>query len=68
MRNKARAMMKNKVGSKAIQGKDVGHIKAISKGGLSKLYNLQLQSKKSNRSFSRNPNGSMKSERSKKGY
>lgn len=48
-------------------GKDVGHIKAVSKGGLSQMYNLQMQSRKTNRSFSRNANGSMKSERSKKG-
>lgn len=48
-------------------GKDVGHVKALSKGGLSKMYNLQMQSKTANRSFSRNKNGTMKSERSRKG-
>jgi hypothetical protein len=67
-RNKARAIMKKKVGVSALKGKDVGHIKAISKGGLSKLYNLKVQSAKANRSFSRNKDGSMKSEKSKKGY
>lgn len=48
-------------------GLDVGHIKAIGKGGLSKMYNLQMQSKTANRSFSRKPNSKMKSERSRKG-
>lgn len=68
-RNKARAMVASKLGKKptSIKG-DVGHVKAISKGGLSKLYNLKVQSAKANRSFSRNPDGSMKSEKSKKGY
>lgn len=69
MRNKARAMVASKLGKKptSIKG-DVGHVKAISKGGLSKLYNLKVQSAKANRSFSRNKDGSMKSEKSKKGY
>ena len=48
-------------------GKDVGHIKALSKGGLSKMYNLQMQSKTANRSFSRTSNGKLKSERSRRG-
>lgn len=48
-------------------GLDVGHIKAIGKGGLSKMYNLQMQSKTANRSFSRKSNSKMKSERSRKG-
>jgi hypothetical protein len=67
-RNKARAMVAKKSGVKAttIKG-DVGHKKAISKGGQSVLANLFVQNPSSNRSFSRNKNGSMKSERSKKG-
>jgi hypothetical protein len=48
-------------------GKDVGHVKALSKGGLSQMYNLQMQSKTANRSFSRNKNSSMKSEKSGRG-
>ena len=48
-------------------GKDVGHIKALSKGGLSRMYNLQMQSKTANRSFSRTSKGKLKSERSKRG-
>ena len=47
-------------------GKDVGHVKAMSKGGLSQMYNLQMQSKTANRSFSRTKSSSMRSERSKR--
>ena len=65
-RNAARAAVKKKVGASALQGKDVGHKKAVSKGGKNGLENLFLQSPSSNRSFSRNSDGSMKSERSKR--
>ena len=66
-RNKARAMVAKKNGTtpKKLSG-DVGHRKAISKGGVSILGNLFVQSPSSNRSFSRNADGSMKSETSKK--
>lgn len=47
-------------------GKDVGHKKALSKGGSNKRSNMFVQSPHSNRSFSRNSDGSMKSEISKK--
>lgn len=65
-RNKARAMMAKKVGKTALKGKDIGHKTAISKGGLSQMYNLMVQDPHANRSFSRNRNGSMKSEISKR--
>jgi hypothetical protein len=66
-RNKARAMVAKKNGVKATSIKgDVGHKKAISKGGKSVLANLFIQSPKTNRSFSRNSNGSMRNERSKR--
>ena len=66
-RNKARALVAKKKGVSATSIKgDVGHRKAISKGGQSVLANLFLQSPSSNRSFSRNANGSMKSEISKR--
>ena len=67
-RNKARAMVAKKNGTspKKIKG-DVGHKKAISRGGKSVLANLFIQNPSDNRSFSRNRDGSMKSERSKKG-
>ncbi len=47
-------------------GKDVGHKTAVSKGGSNAPSNLSVQSKSDNRSFSRNADGSMKSETSKK--
>ena len=65
-RNAARAAVKKKVGASALQGKDVGHKKAVSKGGKNGLQNLFIQSPGANRSFSRNSDGSMKSEISKK--
>lgn len=46
---------------------DVGHKKAISRGGKNGLANLFVQNPTNNRSFARNKDGSMKSERSKKG-
>jgi len=45
---------------------DVGHKTALSKGGGNSLSNLFVQKASSNRSFSRNADGSMKSERSKR--
>jgi hypothetical protein len=47
-------------------GKDVGHKKALSKGGTNAKSNLQVQSRSSNTSFSRNKDGSMKSEVSRR--
>jgi hypothetical protein len=41
------------------KGKDVAHIKALSKGGSNKD-GFKLQSPHKNRSFKRNPDGSMK--------
>lgn len=65
-RNLARSLVKKKLGSAAVKGKDVGHKKAIGKGGKSVLANLFLQNPGANRSFSRNKDGSMKSEKSKR--
>lgn len=65
-RNAARAELKKKVGAAALKGKDVGHKKAVSKGGKNGLANLFVQNPGENRSFSRNKDGSMKSERSKR--
>jgi len=48
------------------EGMDVDHKKAMSKGGTSKASNLQAVAAKTNRSFSRNKNGSMKSQTSKR--
>lgn len=67
-RNAARATVAKAKGVKptSIRG-DVGHKKAISKGGANGLANLFVQNPTNNRSFARNKNGSMKSERSKRG-
>jgi len=66
-RNRARGLVAKKAGVKrtALVG-DVGHKKAVSKGGQNGLQNLFIQSPSSNRSFSRNKDGSMKSEISKR--
>jgi len=66
-RNGARAMVAAKKGVKATSVKgDVGHKKAVSRGGKNTLANLFVQSPATNRSFARNKNGSMKSEKSKR--
>ena len=62
LRNKARKDLGLKVGDP----KDAGHKRALSKGGSGGLANLFTQNASSNRSFSRNKDGSMKSETSKK--
>ena len=65
-RNAARAAVKKKVGASALQGKDVGHKKAVSKGGSNGLANLFIQNPGANRSFSRTAKGAMRSETSKR--
>ena len=64
-RNQARSAAK-KAGIN-VAGKDVDHKRALSKGGSNSLSNLHAVSASSNRSFSRNKDGSMKSQRSRKG-
>ena len=66
-RNKARDMMIEDHRAFVGDGRDVGHKKALSKGGKTERNNLQMQNATNNRSFSRNANGSMHSERSKRG-
>ena len=66
-RNAARSSVAKQAGKKSTElYGDVGHKRAISKGGTNGLSNLFVQSPSANRSFSRNSDGSMKSERSKK--
>jgi hypothetical protein len=48
-------------------GKDNAHKVAYSKGGATTAKNLRLESPTTNRSFSRNSDSSMKSEKSRKG-
>ena len=66
-RNKARSMMAKQGKVHKGDGLDVDHIKALSKGGLNKLVNLQAVKKSTNRSFSSTPSGKMKSQVSKRG-
>ena len=66
-RNAARAAIAKKKGVKATSIKgDVGHKKAVSKGGKNGLANLFVQNPGKNQSFARNKDGSMKSETSKR--
>lgn len=58
--------MEDKGKAKVGDGKDVGHVKAVSKGGKTTLANLAMQTPASNRSFKRTPSGAMASERSSK--
>jgi hypothetical protein len=58
-RNKARAMLAKAKGAAAVEGKDVAHAKALSKGGKNTLSNLFAQDKSKNRSFKRKANGKM---------
>ena len=66
-RNGARALVAKAKGvaAKSLNG-DVGHKRAVGKGGSNSLANLFVQNPGANRSFSRNKNGSMKSETSKR--
>lgn len=65
IRNKARALVakKNGVSPTALKG-DVGHKKAVGRGGRSVLANLFVQNPGENRSFKRNSKGAMVSETS----
>ena len=66
-RNAARATVAKEKGvSPKALGGDVGHKRAVSKGGKNGLANLFVQDPGSNSSFARNKNGSMKSETSKR--
>jgi hypothetical protein len=52
-RNKARRLMLKKHGKDALEGKDVGHIKAMKRGGVTVMENLALQSVRQNRGWER---------------
>lgn len=62
----ARNAARKELGLKVGDPRDAGHKKALSKGGKNGLANLFAQNRAENQSFSRNPNGSMKSETSKR--
>lgn len=66
-RNAARSAVAKSKGTSPTKLKgDVGHKKAVSKGGSNSLANLFVQNPGENRSFSRNAKGGMISERSKR--
>lgn len=66
-RNAARSTVAKKKGVSATSIKgDVGHKKAISRGGKNSLANLFVQNPGANRSFRRNAKGAMTDERSKR--
>lgn len=64
-RNAARSLVAKAKGvaKKSLDG-DVGHKKAVSRGGTNSLANLFVQNPGQNRSFARKSNGAMKSETS----
>jgi hypothetical protein len=65
-RNRARYLMMKKGLAHVGDGKDVGHKKAISKGGSNSLANLQMQDPSENSSFRRNSKRQLVSEISKR--
>lgn len=66
-RNAARSTVAKVKGTTPTKLKgDVGHKKAVSKGGKNGLANLFVQSPGANRSFRRNAKGAMVNERSKR--
>lgn len=59
-RNAARTEMVKKGRVTKGDGKDVDHVTPLSKGGSAGASNLRVKDKKDNRSFPRNPDGSIK--------
>ena len=64
LRNQARRKLVSEGVVKKGDGKDVGHIKALGKGGTNSRSNLEAQSVSANRSFARAPSGKMVAETS----
>ncbi len=65
--NAARREMQKEGLVKKGDGKDVDHKTPLSKGGTNSRSNLRVVPASENRSFSRNSDGSLKSQRSRKG-
>lgn len=59
-RNKARRMLEREGLVHKGDGKDIDHVKPLSKGGTSTRSNLRVKSASANRSYKRNSDGSMK--------
>lgn len=66
LRNQARRKLAAAGVVKKGDGKDVGHIKALGRGGTNSRTNLEAQSVSANRSFARTSTGGMKSETSRR--
>lgn len=62
----ARNAARKELGLKVGDPRDAGHKKALSKGGTNGLKNIVAQAAAENQSFSRNKDGSMRSEISKR--
>ena len=65
-RNKARRIAEAYYGAAAIEGRDIDHKHALSRGGKTTISNLQPVKPSENRSFQRNAFGAMVSQTSKK--
>lgn len=65
-RHRVRYRLEQEGKVKPFDGKDVAHVQAKSKGGSDADSNLRIEPKGKNRSFARNPDGSIKSETSKR--
>lgn len=65
-RNAARRLMMKKGKVHKGDGKDVDHAKPLSKGGTNSTGNLRVKSASANRSFSRNSDHSVKTNKPKK--
>lgn len=66
LRNAARRKLMEEGLVRKGDGKDVGHKRALSKGGKNRRENLEVQSASRNRSFRRDSHGRMVSERSRR--
>lgn len=67
LQNKARREMERAGLAHKGDGKDVDHKVPLSKGGTTDRSNLRVVSRTTNRSFSRNSNGTLKHQRSRRG-
>jgi hypothetical protein len=65
--NKARRLMEKEGKVHKGDGKDVDHKTPLSKGGTTSKSNLRVVDRGANRSFSRNPDGSLRNQKSRKG-
>lgn len=62
-RNKARRMAEAFYGKKAIEGKDIDHIKPLDQGGKTTKSNIRIRDPHENRSYPRTATGQMRRKR-----